>query len=315
MKKYAVSFCILVLSICLFVACESDDDKEEISNYETVVINDDGSTSDGSVYIPIDVNSFYLDGVEYTIEDSKLTVSGYNREVSPGEIRIPFAIKFRNVRYEVTQIADQAFEECCSLTSVTIPNSITTIGAGAFYWCRSLTSITIPNSVTSIGAYAFDGCSNLTSITIPNSITSIEYNSFAYCSNLTSVTIPNSVTNIGASAFYDCSNLKSVSFSNSVTTIENGAFSGCYKLISVTIGQHLKNIANTAFLHCDKLDNIYCYTEQVPHIDDCTLYFVAINDHVTLHVPAASVSSYQKAIPLKWFFKDIVALTDNDPKP
>ena len=41
------------------------------------------------------------------------------------------------------------------------------------FGCSSLTSITIPSSVTSIGDYAIEYCSSLTSITIPNSVTSI----------------------------------------------------------------------------------------------------------------------------------------------
>jgi len=58
-----------------------------------------------------------------------------------------------------------AFFYWSSLTSVTIPNSVTSIGEGAFYNCSSLTSITIPNSVTSIGVGAFHNCSSLTSVT------------------------------------------------------------------------------------------------------------------------------------------------------
>lgn len=42
-----------------------------------------------------------------------------------------------------------------SVTSVTIPNSVTNIGAIAFYDCHNLTSVTIPNSVTNIGSAAF----------------------------------------------------------------------------------------------------------------------------------------------------------------
>ena len=57
------------------------------------------------------------------------------------------------------------FNWCFSLTSITIPNSVTIIGDGAFIHCSSLTSITIPESVTSIGVWAFSECYGLDSVT------------------------------------------------------------------------------------------------------------------------------------------------------
>ena len=88
----------------------------------------------------------------------------------------------------VEKIGGNAFTGCSSLTSVTIPNSVTSIKNGgldsvsepygAFTGCSSLTSVTIPNSVTSIGFAAFRKCSSLTSVTIPNSVTSIVSNAF-----------------------------------------------------------------------------------------------------------------------------------------
>ena len=90
-----------------------------------------------------------------------------------------------------------------------IPNHATEIEDDAFSYCTSLTSVTIPDSVTSIGNYAFEYCTSLTSVTIPDSVTSIGDWAF-YCTSLTSVTIPESVTSIGLYAFRGCTSLKEV---------------------------------------------------------------------------------------------------------
>ena len=131
---------------------------------------------------------------------------------------------------DITEIK-YTFNGCTSLTSVTIPDSVTSIGGSAFYGCTSLTSVTIPDSVTSIGSYAFFNCSSLTSITIPNSVTSIGGFAFKNCHSLTSVTIPDSVTSIGRAAFSWCTSLTSITIGDGVTSIGDGAF---YKSTSLS---------------------------------------------------------------------------------
>ena len=54
--------------------------------------------------------------------------------------------------------------DCTSLTSVTIPDSITSIWGGAFHGCTSLASVAIPSSVTYIGPDTFYGCTSLTDV-------------------------------------------------------------------------------------------------------------------------------------------------------
>ena len=85
----------------------------------------------------------------------------------------------------IKTIAKKAFYDNDTITSVTIPDSVTTIGDYAFFDCDSLTTIYIPNSVTRIEEYAFSHCSSLTSIYISNSVITIGQYAFRYCSNLT----------------------------------------------------------------------------------------------------------------------------------
>ena len=160
---------------------------------------------------------------------------------------------FNGENYEVYNCA---FWPCTSLTSVTIPDSVTSIGNSAFWYCTSLTSVTIGNGVTSIGYIAFWACTSLTSITIGNSVTSIGNSAFSHCSSLTNVTIPDSVTSIGEGVFSDCSSLTSITIPDSVTSIGGRAFSGCSSLTSITIPDSVTSIGGSAFEDCNQLKTI-----------------------------------------------------------
>lgn len=70
----------------------------------------------------------------------------------------------------VTEIGEEAFAICDSLTSIVISDNVTSIGAEAFRNCESLKSVTIPASIKSIGSMAFDWCKNLADITFQGTI-------------------------------------------------------------------------------------------------------------------------------------------------
>lgn len=64
----------------------------------------------------------------------------------------------------VTSLGYLAFQNCTSLTSVTIPSSITNIPSSTFNSCTGLTLMTIPASITAIGTSAFYNCSGLSTL-------------------------------------------------------------------------------------------------------------------------------------------------------
>ena len=185
----------------------------------------------------------------------------------------------------VTSIGTAAFNMCSGLTRITIPDSVTTIGNGAFQGCTSLTSITIPDSVTSIGTYAFAGCSNITNITIPNSVTSIGQATFSYCNGLTSVTIGGGVTTIDDYAFQHCSGLTSIEIPNNVTSIGDFVFEECYNLTNITIPNSVTSIGEGTFRFCRSLTNAVINNSIVAWgmLGYCkNLTHVTISDNVTI---------------------------------
>ena len=188
-------------------------------------------------------------------------------------------------------IANYAFLNCTSLTSVTIPNSVTNIGYGVFAACSSLSSITIPNSVTSIGSFAFATCTSLTSIAIPNSVTSIGDWAFRFCTSITSITIPNSVKSIGNHAFSHCDALTSITIPNSVTSIEDWAFSYCTSLTSITIPSSINSIGFYAFADCTSLTSI-TIPNSVTSIEYGAFYNCSSLTSITIGNSVTSIGDY-----------------------
>lgn len=211
-------------------------------------------------------HDFEVDGIFYKkfgTRQAVVTYKGdnYDSKAYSGKIVIPEEVTYEGTTYSVTSIADYAFWECRSVTSVTIPNSIVSINPWAFGYC-SFTSITIPASVTRIADLAFCDCSLLreykvdsknpqyksfdgaiydsslskllfvpsarvNELKFPASLTILGDYAFYACRALTSFSIPEGVSEVGKMAFLECTSLASISFPKSLTSIYANSFFGC----------------------------------------------------------------------------------------
>ena len=154
-----------------------------------------------------------------TLESGKILCDGNGKKL----ISYPSASGSVTIPEGIATIGDYAFENCTSLTEITIPNSVEIIGRNAFVR-TVLTSVVLPDSITEMGINVFWECSNLETVTLSNSITSIPNSTFFMCHKLSEIVIPEGVISIEYDAFCRCSSLTSIVIPASVTSIVRGAF-------------------------------------------------------------------------------------------
>lgn len=222
---------------------------------------------------------------DFTFDATTGTIKKYNG--NDAVVNIPSEINGT----PVTTIGNAAFRDS-SVTSVTIPASVTEIGANAFAGCTNLTSVTYGGDWSNLTIqsgnpavedaakdaaneqlFDFEFILNNTAVvvisykgtaadvTIPSRyqgkpVTMIDHAAFHNNSAVTSVTIPDSVTAIPDDAFGFCSQLTNISIPNSVTFIGFSAFNSCTSLKSITLPSSLSTIQSYAFYNCGNLETI-----------------------------------------------------------
>lgn len=239
------------ISAAPLVATVQDGTVTAVAKGSAVIIASCGNVSATCVVTVVDPYedfNFALDGDGYTIT----AYSGSRKEVV-----IPALYNGKPVK----TIGDSAFDNCSTITDVSIPDSVVTIGLQAFYGCRSLASVVIPDNVQTIGENAFSRCASLASVVIGNGITTISHYAFSQCTSLAKVTIGNNVTTIKEDAFCFCEALTEVEIPNGVTSIGEGAFRNCTSLASVTWNAENCTLAITSMVYsifdfCDNLTSI-----------------------------------------------------------
>ena len=220
---------------------------------------------------------------DFTFDATTGTIKKYNG--NDAVVNIPSEINGT----PVTTIGNAAFRDS-SVTSVTIPASVTEIGSNAFAGCTNLTIVnyagdwsnltiqsgnpavqdaanaplfdfefTPDNTAVIVTNYKYNGAA--ADVTIPSRyqgkpVTTIGHAAF-FNSAVTSVTIPDSVTSISDEAFINCPKLTNISIPNSVTYIGFSAFSSCTSLKSITLPSSLSFISGALFLGCSQLTTIH----------------------------------------------------------
>ena len=223
---------------------------------------------------------------DFTFDATTGTIKKYNGNDTV--VVIPPTIS----SWPVTKIGEDALKDNTTITSVTIPDSVTEIGANAFAGCTNLTSVnyiggdwsklTIQSGNPAVEDAAKDAANEqlfdfefilnntavvvisykgtAADVTIPSRyqgkpVTTIGHAAF-FNSAVTSVTIPDSVTAISDYAFGFCSQLTNISIPNSVTFIGFSAFNSCTSLKSITLPSSLSTIQSYAFYNCGNLKTI-----------------------------------------------------------
>jgi len=222
----------------------------------------------------------------WVIENNAITITGYTG--TEGAVTIPAEIMSR----PVVKIRNNAFSSNLTLTSLTIPHTLTNIDVSAFAGSTNLASFTvdaanpvyssaegilfnnpqttlflyppgkggtdytIPSGVTNIGDRGFSYCARLACVTIPSGTISIGSRAFYRCTGLSSVTIPDSVTSLGANVFYECASLTNATVGHGVLKIDSYAFYSCSSLARVTLGSSVTNLATYAFAFCGSLTDL-----------------------------------------------------------
>lgn len=217
---------------------------------------------------PVAEQRLWGDLIYTAYNDGTAVLTGYNGIAT--ELILPAEVD----GYSLTQIGDQAFANCTTLTTLRTGETLTAIGNEAFFGCTALASVEVGSNVESVGYYAFEKTPWLdaqtddfvvvgdgvlikykgsdTVVSIPAGIRTTS-DAFFQNYTLTEVTLGPDMVSVGDFCFSYCERLQAVHFSETVTEIGVGAFSFCEKLYSLKVGGSLRKIGDSAFANCISL--------------------------------------------------------------
>lgn len=200
-------------------------------------------------------------------------------------------------------VEEQAFKDCASLTSITMPANATAILPSE--GCIALKEIEVPaanKSYKSVDGILYDaGISRIVwmpmgktdKVVLPATVTSIGSYAFRGC-HFTEFVMSNSVKEMGQAAFYG-SSVEKVVLSDALKTISTATFQQCASLREVHLGTATEQLGEYVF-DGTRIEHLYITAEYPPVCYETTFHTTDgynIFDSCTLHVPAASKELYR----------------------
>jgi len=158
------------------------------------------------------------------------------------------------------------------------------IASNAFHNCSSIETITLPDGVEYINDGAFYGCENMQLSRLPESLKKIGKSAFAYCSEITDIKLSDSVESIGDYAFRDCK-LEKVILNDGLRSIGGYAFASNPDLTEINIPQTVDFLDESVFKSSSITDVYYGDTKaewkrlasQI-NTDSITVHYTLRND-------------------------------------
>lgn len=128
-----------------------------------------------------------------------------------------------SVRFDpnVTEVEEEAFQDCKQLKSITIPSTVKKIGTTAFSCCSNLRKVVLNEGLQKIDTLAFCGCHALESIALPSTLAEIDGIAFYNCDSLVEVTMSGICEKIVGTAFLHCTSLERIDFPSISNRLNN----------------------------------------------------------------------------------------------
>lgn len=268
--KEAFSECVLLESVDLPEGLESVGEyafsyckaleKAEISSTVKEIGKEAFIGCESLLEINVDKNNFFYKSVDGNLYDKEGKIL---YKYAEGKTAKEFSVPEGTEEIVSRALYGSKFE------SVVVPDSVNKIGKEAFRDCNSLKSITLPfvgeqrDAETNTAFHYIFGIDGSYNTYVPESLTdvvitggkSVAARAFQFCDGIKRVTLADSITSIGDYAFID-GILEYIDMGNGVTSIGNGAFDSCENLENIVLSEKLLAIGDRVFYDCTSLTEL-----------------------------------------------------------